>query len=104
MQNITPCYSRPMRLSEKEKQSIRDIILRLDHKALIYLFGSRVHDDKKGGDIDLLILSSKITDKNRREIKLKLYDALGEQKIDLLIAQDVSEPFVKIAVETGILL
>lgn len=93
-----------MRLSEKEKQSIKDVILELDSEALIYLFGSRVHDEKKGGDIDLLILSSKITEKNRRQIKLKLYDALGEQKIDLLIASDKSEPFVKIAVETGTLI
>lgn len=93
-----------MRLTEKEVKSIKDIILELDSEALIYLFGSRVDDKKKGGDIDILILSSKITEENRRGIKMKLYDALGEQKIDLLIAFDTSNPFVKIALETGIIL
>jgi predicted nucleotidyltransferase len=93
-----------MRLSDQERQSIRKILLELDPNAQIYLFGSRVDDDKKGGDIDLLILSSKITEKNRRLIKLKLYDALGEQKIDLIITSDTADPFVQIALEHGVLL
>lgn len=91
-----------MRLSEGERKSIKNIILELDPQANIYLFGSRVDDKKKGGDIDLLVISSLITDKNRREIKLKLYDAIGEQKIDLLIAADTKEPFVRIALEGGV--
>ena len=93
-----------MRLSDSERKSIKEIIFELDANAKIFLFGSRAHDEKKGGDIDLLILSSTITEMNRREIKLKLYDALGEQKIDLLIAKDLKDPFVKIAQTTGILL
>ncbi len=93
-----------MRLADSEKKAIRDTILALDAEALVYLFGSRVHDEKKGGDIDILILSSKITEKNRRALKLELYDALGEQKIDLLIASDTSDPFVRIALESGVLL
>jgi predicted nucleotidyltransferase len=93
-----------MRLSETERKSIKDVIFALDPSAEIYLFGSRADDSKKGGDIDLLILSTVITEKHRRDIKLKLYDALGEQKIDLLIASDTSEPFVRIALESGVLL
>ena len=93
-----------MRLSNSERKSIKDIVLELDPKALVYLFGSRVCDEKKGGDLDILIISSKITEKNRRGIKLKLYDALGEQKIDLLIASDASAPFVRIALEKGALI
>lgn len=93
-----------MRLSDSERKSIRDVILKYDPKALIYLFGSRVHDEKRGGDIDILILSSQITEEHRRSIKLQLYDALGEQKIDLLIAADTSKPFVRIALENGVLI
>lgn len=93
-----------MRLTKDECKLIKEIFKNYDPSAKIYLFGSRVHDDKKGGDIDLLVLSSKITEANRREIKLKLYDAIGEQKIDLLIAEDMREPFVRIAFESGILL
>lgn len=90
-----------MRLTDSERKSIRDIILAFDTEAKVYLFGSRVDDSKKGGDIDILVMSTKITDKIRREIKLKLYDALGEQKIDLLIAADTTEPFVRIALGSG---
>ena len=93
-----------MRLSDSERKSIRDIILKLDPDALIYLFGSRACDKKKGGDIDILILSSKITKNHRRQVKLELYKALGEQKIDLLIASDTAEPFVRIALESGVLI
>lgn len=91
-----------MRLSENERNSIKNIIFEFDPQAQIYLFGSRVDDNKKGGDIDLLIMSSVITEQNRRSIKLKLYDAIGEQKIDLLIASDTTKPFIRIALENGL--
>lgn len=91
-----------MRLSENERTSIRNVVLGLDPKAQVYLFGSRVDDQKRGGDIDLLILSSIITQQHQRSIKLKLYDALGEQKIDLLIASDTTPPFVQIALEKAL--
>ena len=52
-----------MRLTEAERNSIRTIIFHLDPEAQIYLFGSRTDDKKRGGDIDLLILSAKISEK-----------------------------------------
>lgn len=91
-----------MRLTVFERESIRDSIHLLDPAAKIYLFGSRADDSKRGGDIDLLVFSSILTEKDRRKIKLKLYDLLGEQKIDLLMAQDTSDPFVRIALETSV--
>lgn len=93
-----------MRLSIEQQASIKKVIQTLDNDAKIYLFGSRVDPSKRGGDIDLLVISKTITEKNRREIKLKLYDELGEQKIDLIIADNTSKPFIKIALEQGILL
>ncbi len=93
-----------MRLSVKEHQSIKNTISELDPKAKIYLFGSRVDDTKRGGDIDLLILSEVITGRDRRKLRLKLFDLIGEQKIDLVIASDTSKPFVRIILEKGLLL
>ncbi len=93
-----------MRLSQYEIRSIKDIVYSLDSNAKIYLFGSRVYDDKRGGDIDLLILSNKLTSKDIRKARLALYDKIGEQKIDVVIAQDLSKPFTRIAVEEGVLL
>ncbi len=93
-----------MRLSNKEIKAIKDIVLNLDKNANIYIFGSRVHDDKKGGDIDILIFSSKLAQKDSISIKYKLWDIIGEQKIDIIIAEDDSQPFIKIALEEGVLL
>ncbi|MFK7780591.1 MAG: nucleotidyltransferase domain-containing protein [Candidatus Gracilibacteria bacterium] len=56
----------------------------------IYLFGSRVDDAKKGGDIDLYVeadeLSSTFTKKS--DFLLELKSIIGEQKIDLIFARD----------------
>jgi hypothetical protein len=57
---------------------------------------------KKGGDIDLLILSSQLTWEDRFRIKVQLFQQLDEQKIDLVLAQDTSDPLVKIALQQGI--
>jgi predicted nucleotidyltransferase len=93
-----------MRLTSEEVAAIKNSISAFDPNARIYLFGSRVRDDARGGDIDLLIFSEKITYDDRRSIKIKLYDALGEQKIDLVLAKDASEAFIEIATKEGVLL
>lgn len=72
-----------------------------DPDALVNLFGSRVDDNKRGGDIDLLVISGIITRDDKRKIKLKLYESIGEQKIDLVLAVDDLEPFVKLALASG---
>lgn len=93
-----------MRITDQERDAIKDVIDKFDPDAKIYLFGSRVDDQSRGGDIDLLILSNLITDSDRHHIKIKLFDCLGEQKIDLIIAKDLSKSFVRIAFNQGILL
>lgn len=85
-----------------EIQAVKQSIKAYDCEADVYLFGSRVDDNKKGGDIDLLIFSTKIARKEKRRIKTKLYDMLGEQKIDIVVAKDLSSPFVRIAFKEGI--
>lgn len=77
-----------MRLSKDQidsiKQSVKDIY---GQSSKVLLFGSRVHDSKKGGDIDLLIeLESKQQDQYERQFKLngRLQRKLGQQKIDIL--------------------
>ena len=91
-----------MRLKETEQNAIRSTIASLDKDASVYLFGSRVDDSKKGGDIDLLIMSDKLTYTDKRTIKIKLYDLIGEQKIDIVLASDDSDPFVKLALERAV--
>ena len=91
-----------MRLKDFEHNAIVSTVKHLDNDATVYLFGSRVDDSKKGGDIDLLVLSSRLTSNDKRTIKMRLYELLEEQKIDLLIAADDSNPFVKLALGTGV--
>jgi predicted nucleotidyltransferase len=65
--------------------------------AKVYLFGSRVDDSKKGGDIDLYVISE--NQDNLYEKKVKFLSALdmslGEQKIDVVIAKDKNRPIEK---------
>jgi predicted nucleotidyltransferase len=91
-----------MRLKSFERNAILSTVKCLDNNARVYLFGSRVDDTKKGGDIDLLIMSDILTSDDKRTIKIKLYELLGEQKIDLILAADNSDPFVKLALSTGV--
>lgn len=91
-----------MRLTEYEVNAIKDTIYILDSNANIYLFGSRVDDNKKGGDIDLLIISDMLIQKNARDIKGDLYDKIGEQKIDIVIVKDTTHPFTRIALKESV--
>jgi len=93
-----------MRLNDEEKKSIREAVLSRDPDAQIILFGSRVDDEQRGGDIDLLILSRKLSSTERRNIKLELYRRIGARKIDLVLAPDTSKPFVRLALEKGVAL
>jgi predicted nucleotidyltransferase len=75
--------------------------------ACVWLFGSRVNDNKKGGDIDLLVQPG--PDDNdqlfTRKIRFltQLERQLGERKIDVVIeTPNDTRPIVEIAHATGI--
>ncbi len=80
-----------MRLALSEIKTI----LKLKNKIFgenykIYLFGSRVNDDKKGGDIDLYIKTD-VTDNllhKKIEFLTGLQQEFGEQKIDVIFSYD----------------
>jgi uncharacterized protein len=93
-----------MRLSPFEKDAILSAVHALDEAAQVYLFGSRVEDTKRGGDIDLLVVSAKMGRSERSRVRRVICDAIGEQKIDLLITHDTTGSFVKRALSTGIAL
>jgi predicted nucleotidyltransferase len=92
----------PMRLHEAERQAILQSIRSADPDATVYLFGSRVDDSEKGGDIDLLVLSKKINLMTKLTILAQLHQQLGAQKIDLAVYQDLSRPFARLAVSEGL--
>ena len=92
-----------MRLSQEEIDTIKSSVLMLDAKAEVYLFGSRIDDSKRGGDIDVLIVSKQIDREAKRRVRLAFFERFGEQKMDVLVDDgSFNEPFHKIALERGI--
>lgn len=93
-----------MRLSPDEIKAIKETVQSFDADAKVWLYGSRTDDNKRGGDIDLLIFSQKINFSDKLKIKVQLYKKIGEQKIDMIIARDNKKPFVRIALENAVML
>lgn len=101
-----------MRLNSNEvdiiKRSFRDQFGKQDH---LWLFGSRVNDEARGGDIDLYIETHICNIAEAKEKKfqflLNLNIQLGEQKIDIIqniLFLNEDQLIYNIAKKTGILL
>jgi predicted nucleotidyltransferase len=93
-----------MRISEYEKSVILEAVKSLDPLAGVWLFGSRTDDNKKGGDIDIAILSKIIAGGVMQKIKLRraICGKIGEQKLDIVASPDGNDPFFRLAVAEGI--
>jgi len=91
-----------MRISERERQVLIKAVQKFDSSAPIWLFGSRTDNSKRGGDIDIAVLSDKIHLKEKMQVKRAIYNEIGEQKIDLVVSANGREPFFMLAVEKGI--
>ena len=92
-----------MRISPKEKEIIVTSVHAMDPHARIVLFGSRTDDTKKGGDIDLIVISNRLSFKDKLHIKNRIFDQMDEQKIDIIIsAPGDKDPFVNLAMEKGV--
>ncbi|SFO87468.1 nucleotidyltransferase domain-containing protein [Hydrogenimonas thermophila] len=94
-----------MRLTQHEIRSIKKAFEEVFEGGKIYLFGSRVDDTKRGGDIDLyLVPSKKFDDERERKIKflIKLDEYIGEQKIDVILAKDKNRLIEQEALRYGV--
>ncbi|MBF0361853.1 MAG: nucleotidyltransferase domain-containing protein [Oligoflexia bacterium] len=108
-----------MRITSLEGQSIISVLdsffLDVSSKASsgtkIYLFGSRVDDNKKGGDIDLLIVGDETIInqhiQNKFKILMLIKKKIGERKVDLVFSthdNSTTDPFVSTILKNAILL
>lgn len=91
-----------MRLTKKEIEAIKTIIARHDKFAKVHLFGPRADDKRKGGDIDLLVFSDNLSFDDNLKIKVELKEIIGDQKIDLIITHDKSDPFVNLIFDSSV--
>lgn len=74
-----------MRLKTEIQAYIQQKAAEMFPNSSVYLFGSRVNDDEKGGDIDLLFLSDKkIENRQFQKFRIEFYKKFGWQKIDLV--------------------
>jgi predicted nucleotidyltransferase len=69
--------------------------LGFDGDAKIYLFGSRLNDLARGGDIDILVISGKIGFIEKVKIKSGIFKEIEEQKLDIVVKKDFNDVFVK---------
>ena len=94
-----------MRLTQYEVESIKKAFKETFEDGKVYLFGSRVDDTKRGGDIDLyLVPIKKFDDERKRKIKflVKLDEYIGEQKIDVVLAKDKNRLIEQVALRDGV--
>jgi predicted nucleotidyltransferase len=70
----------------------------------VYLFGSRVDDSKRGGDIDLYLTPTDHSNLFQKKIKFlaSIKRELGDQKIDIVFNLDSNRLIEKEALEWGI--
>ena len=71
-----------MRLYPDEKLALDKALEDIDDE--VYLFGSRVYNNKKGGDIDILIYSEKNSLKLSQEVSRKFVMEL-DSKLDVVV-------------------
>ncbi len=99
-----------MRLTQQEIQIIKSSVQEvMGANASVWLFGSRVDDSKRGGDIDLFVETDLYDPKDKvlktAQLWAKLQLRLEEQRIDIVLAAAKFEEqklIEKMARKTGI--
>jgi len=101
-----------VRLALRERQALSAIFYRLLRRypdAVVFLFGSRTDRTRRGGDLDLLIVSSTAVQdayKVRKALSMAIQETLGDQQVDIVVSsglQDAQLPaFVQLAMLEGV--
>ncbi|MEX2489194.1 MAG: nucleotidyltransferase domain-containing protein [Pseudomonadales bacterium] len=99
-----------MRLTEHQRRTIRHTVQEtLGSGVEVRLFGSRVDDGKRGGDIDLYLAADRPIENKAiiaSRIAAKLQIALGDQKIDVVLVdpQTPEQRIHRVAREKGVVI
>lgn len=83
-----------MRVSQFEIETINSLAIKWFGLGVrVFLFGSRVDDDKKGGDIDLFIKNNDeklLTLEYKVQFLAELKSVIGDQKIDVVFDNTIT--------------
>jgi predicted nucleotidyltransferase len=99
-----------MRLTDEQIAAIKGLVSEcFGVGAVVYLFGSRLDDAKRGGDIDLYIETdecdaARILDA-KYDFLAKLKRRIGDQRVDVVVGSPCSRqvaPVVGVARRTGV--
>jgi len=93
-----------MRLPKNYIDVLKDKFIEFFGPGEIYLFGSRVDDSKKGGDIDLYLKVENHNNLFEKKIKFlsRVKRVLGDQKIDIVFNEDKNRLIEQEALKWGI--
>jgi uncharacterized protein len=93
-----------MRLEANQLKAIQEEVRRLDPAAEIYLYGSRVDDSARGGDIDLLVVSDTLGFRDVLRLRTAILDRIGWQQLDLVVRRrdQLSEPLAVLVRQNGV--
>ena len=93
-----------MRLNSKEHSAIKGVLSKFDPEGKVYLFGSRIDDTKRGGDIDLLFETQRpITLEEELRARYQL-EVACDGRVDLIIKFKAAtpDPIHLIALSNGV--
>lgn len=92
-----------MRLTPQQAQCITQSVHRhLGENARTWLFGSRLHDEQRGGDVDLYVEADQQSLMHEVRCKLQLKEAL-DMPVDLIVRPPGdSTPIAQIAKTEGV--
>jgi len=89
-----------LRLSSREVELIRDSVRSTLGEVPVYLFGSRVDESKRGGDIDLYIIAPRQNDLFRKTLRLKTrLEDLLYKPVDIVVSRDRNRPIEREAIK-----
>lgn len=96
-----------MRLNAEQTVSIKRIVAEeFGREATVRLFGSRIEDGKRGGDVDLYVVPAHGGNLFAQRIAcLAKLEAALPYPVDLVVAEPLaSRPIDRVALKTGVLL
>jgi len=97
-----------VRLSAHQAEAIKQAAMTaFGEGTIVRLFGSRVDDDRKGGDIDLHIETSPTSADVDHEVKFRslVWQALDEEQIDVVVAAHGQDRWIdRAALREGVVL